>query len=149
MINPYVQANASERDHLAALASRLTEAELSQSLAAGWTVSGVLAHLAFWDLRALTLLRKWEREGIGPSPIDTDIVNEATRELCNAIAPRVAAQLALSAASAIDEAISHLDAPMLAAVETGGTTVHLERATHRRLHLGEIERALTGHKSAP
>lgn len=142
MNNPYVQANASERDHLAALVNRLTRAELSRPLAAGWTVAGVLAHLAFWDLRALTLLKKWRQEGIGPSPIDTDVVNEATRELCNAISPQVAAQLALAAAAAIDEAIAQLDAPLLAAVETGGTTVHLDRAAHRRLHLGEIEQAL-------
>jgi len=120
----------------------LTAAELSRPLAAGWTVAGVLAHLAFWDLRALTLLKKWRQEGIGPSPIDTDVVNEATRELCNAISPQVAAQLGLAAAAAIDEAIAQLDAPLLAAVETGGTTVHLDRAAHRRLHLGEIEQAL-------
>ncbi len=142
MNNPYVQANASERDHLAALVNRLTAAELSRPLAAGWTVAGVLAHLAFWDLRALTLLKKWRQEGIGPSPIDTDVVNEATRELCNAIPPRVAAQLALAAAAALDEAIEKLDPLMLAAVETDGATVHLDRAAHRRLHLGEIEQAL-------
>lgn len=142
MNNPYVQANASEREHLAALVNRLTAAELSRPLAAGWTVAGVLAHLAFWDLRALTLLKKWRQEGIGPSPIDTDVVNEATRELCNAIPPRVAAQLALAAAAALDEAIEKLDPLMLAAVETDGATVHLDRAAHRRLHLGEIEQAL-------
>lgn len=142
MNNPYVKTNTDEREHLAALVNRLTVAELSRPLAAGWTAAGVLAHLAFWDLRALTLLRKWQQEGIGPSPIDTDVVNEATRELCNAIAPRVAAQLALAAAAALDEAIAQLDRPQLAAVETGGTTVHLDRAAHRRLHLGEIEQAL-------
>jgi len=144
MNNPYVQANARERAHLRGLVGRLTDAELSRPLAAGWTAAGVLAHLAFWDLRALTLLKKWQQEGIGPSPIDTDIVNEATRELCNAIAPRGAAQLALAAAAALDEAIAQLDPPMLAAVETNGTTVHLDRATHRRMHLGDIERALSG-----
>lgn len=142
MHNPYTQANAREREHLAALADRLNDVELSRPMEAGWTAAGVLAHLAFWDLRALTLLRKWQGEGIGPSPMDTDVVNEATRELCNAIAPRAAARLALSAATAIDEAIAQLDAPMLAAVETEGPTVRLDRSAHRRLHLGEIEQAL-------
>lgn len=92
MNNPYVQANAGERDHLAPRVNRLTAAELSQPLAAGWRVAGALAHLAFWDLRALTLLKKWRQEGIGPSPFGTDVVNEATRALCNAISPRAAAQ---------------------------------------------------------
>ena len=142
MNNPYVKTNTDEREHLAALVNRLTAAELSRPLAAGWTAAGVLAHLAFWDLRALTLLKKWRQEGIGPSPIDTDVVNEATRALCNAIPPQVAAQLALAAAAALDEAIEKLDPLLLAAVATDGTTVHLDRAAHRRLHLGEIEQAL-------
>ncbi len=142
MNNPYAQANAVEREHLLSLVNRLTDDELNHPLAAGWTVAGVLAHLAFWDLRALTFLKKWRQDGIGPSPIDTDIVNEVMREHCTAIPPRLAAQLAISSASAIDEAIEQLDAPMLAAVETKGSTVHLNRAAHRQAHLGQIEQAL-------
>jgi hypothetical protein len=72
MNNPYVEANAREREHLAALADRLTDVELSRPMEAGWTAAGVLAHLAFWDLRALALLRKWQSEGIGPSPMDKE-----------------------------------------------------------------------------
>lgn len=144
MNNPYVQANVSERDHLHSLIARLTDDQLGRPLAVGWTMAGILAHLAFWGLRALTLLEKWQQEGIGPSPIDTDIVNEATRKLCNAIPPRATAQLALAAAAAIDGAIEKLDPPMLAAVETAGTNVHLDRAAHRRMHLGAIEQAFSG-----
>ena len=140
--NPYVKENTSEREHLAALANRLTEDELSRPLQAGWTVSGVLAHLAFWDQRALTLLDKWEKEGIGPSPIDTDVVNEATRLHCNAVPPRAAAQLAIACATAIDDKIARLDPAMLSDVETNGKTVRLDRAHHRRAHLEQIEPAL-------
>jgi hypothetical protein len=142
MNQPYVQANAVEREHMHSLINRLTDDELSQPLAAGWTVAGVFAHLAFWDLRALTLLRKWKQNGIGPSPIDTDIVNEAMREHCIAISPRMATRLAITAASAIDEAIEQLDVDMSTDVETKGSTVHLNRALHRQEHLSQIERAL-------
>ncbi len=142
MNNPYVQANAVERDHLISLVNRLTDDELSHPLTAGWTVAGVLAHLAFWDLRALALLKKWKQNGVGPSPIDPDIVNEAMREHCIAIPPQMAAQLAISSASAIDDAIEQLDVLMLTEVETNGSTVHLSRASHRREHLGQIEQAL-------
>lgn len=142
MSNPYTQENAVERERLAALVNHLTDEELSRPVEAGWTVAGFLAHLAFWDRRALTLLRKWKQEGIGPSPIDTDVVNEAMREHCTAIPPRVAAQMAVACAAAIDREIEQLDAEMLAAVETDGTTVHLNRAAHRKLHLEQIERAL-------
>ena len=142
MHNPYVQENAAEREHLLSLINCLTDDELSHPLADGWTVAGVLAHLAFWDLRALTLLKKWKQNGIGPSPIDTDIVNEAMREHFIAISPRIAARLAISSASAIDQEIEQLDAKMLTDVETNGRTVHLSRAPHRQEHLGQIEQAL-------
>jgi len=140
--NPYVQGNASEREHLVSLVNRLTDDELSRPLEAGWTISAVLAHLAFWDQRALTLLSKWKQAGVGPSPMDTDIVNEAMRLHCLAIPPRVAAQLAIDCAVAIDREIEQLTPAMLADVETNGKTVRLDRAHHRRMHLEQIEQAL-------
>jgi hypothetical protein len=115
---------------------------LQHPLEAGWTAAGMLAHLAFWDQRALTLLRKWREEGVGPSPIDTHVVNEAMRPHCLAIPPRAAAELAVACAEAIDHELEALDPGFLAEVEARGTTVHLRRAEHRRLHLDEIERAL-------
>jgi hypothetical protein len=142
MSNAYTRENTTEREHLIALANRLTDQELSRPLEADWTVSGILAHLAFWDQRAVTLLEKWQQEGVGPSPLDTDVVNEAMRGLCVAIPPRAAAQMAIACASAIDQAIEQLDPAMLKKVETDGQTVHLNRAEHRRMHLGQIEQAL-------
>jgi hypothetical protein len=73
MSNSYTNANAIEREHLIALANRLTDDQLSHPLRSGWTVAGIFAHLAWWDLRGLTLLRKWKAEGISSSPIDIDI----------------------------------------------------------------------------
>jgi len=142
MSNPYTLDNNAERQHLVALANRLTEDELRHPLEAGWTVAGVLAHLAFWDQRALLLLRKWRQEGIGPSPIDTDPVNEATRGFLVALPPCRAAQLAIAAAEALDQEIEQLSAEFLAEVEAKGKTVRLDRAHHRRGHLGQIEQAL-------
>jgi hypothetical protein len=138
----YISENAAEREHLSSLANRLTDEELARPLDAGWTVSAVLAHLAFWDHRALVLIKKWEKEGIGPSPIDTDIVNEATRLHCLAIPPRTAAELAISCAQNIDQAIERISPAMAADIERIGKTVRLNRADHRRDHLGQIEKAL-------
>jgi hypothetical protein len=138
----YISENAAAREQLAALANRLSDQQLGHPLEAGWTVSAALAHLAFWDQRALLLIEKWKKEGVGPSPIDVDIVNEVVRGLCLAIPPRAAADLALSAATAIDQAIEHLSPEMVKDLETIGTTVRLDRARHRRLHLDQIKTAL-------
>ncbi len=139
---PYVVENAAAREHLAALVNRLSDQQLGQPLEAGWTVSAVLAHLAFWDRRALILIEKWKKEGVGPSPMDTDIVNEVVRGLCLAIPPRPAVDLALSAATALDRAIEQLSPEMAREIEAVGTTVRLDRARHRRAHLDEIKAAL-------
>jgi hypothetical protein len=121
---------------------QLTAVQLTQPLEAGWTVSAVLGHLAFWDLRALDLIRAWEENGAGPSPMDTDIVNEAMRRLLLAIPPLAAVELAIDAASEVDREIANLSPDRIADIEKNGGAVHLNRATHRRLHLSQIEGAL-------
>jgi hypothetical protein len=138
----YLAENATEYAHLRSLVTRLTDEQLARPLEAGWTVSAVLAHLAFWDQRALVLLDKWGKEGIGPSPMDTDVVNEAMRLLCLAIPPRAAAELAVDCARQIDQAIERLSPERAADIENTATTARLNRAQHRRTHLGEIEKAL-------
>lgn len=143
MPNRYTQHNQAERARLEALVRRLSVEQLSIPMEAGWTPSAVLAHLAFWDQRALTLLRHWQEHGIGPSGLDTDIVNEAMRLHCLAIPPHSAAELALSCAVAIDKAIDELAPEMLAAVETNGQTVHLDRGAHRQTHIADIEAAVS------
>jgi len=143
MTSSYTKANAASRLRLTALVNRLSDTQLSLPLAAGWTVAGVLAHLAFWDQRALLLLDAWKQAGIGPSPMDTDVVNEAMRPLLLAIPPRRAAQIAIAGAGAIDAAIDRLEPAFLAEVEARGAAVRLDRAHHRDEHLDEIERAVS------
>ncbi len=138
----HIEDNAVERKHLIALANRLTDAQLRRQTDADWTVAALFAHLAFWDQRALVLLDKWKQSGVGPSPIDTDIVNEAMRVHCLVIPPRTAAQLAVSCAVAIDRQIEQLDPAFVAIVLRDGKTVRLNRADHRREHLRQIERVL-------
>jgi hypothetical protein len=139
-----IQDNARENDHLQKLVKQLSDDDLRLCMEAGWTVSAVLAHLAFWDQRAITLIGKWEKEGISESPIDTDVVNEVTRRLCLAIEPRKAAGLAVVLAGEVDKVIANLTPDMVEAIQTKGTTVRLRRADHRRTHLGEIEKVLKG-----
>ena len=143
---PYITENSTERERLRALVARMGDADLRRPLADGWTVAATLAHVAFWDQRGLALLERWERNGIGPSPLpaDVDAVNDATRALCLAIPPRAAAELAVATAEAIDQKIERLTPEMLAQMEAAGSPLGLKRATHRREHLDEIERLLKG-----
>lgn len=142
MKNTYTPENTASRHELLSLVNSLRQDQFIHPLDAGWTVAGVLAHLAFWDQRALTLLQKWQREGVGPSPVDVDVINEVTRPLCIALESRTAAQVAVSTAEAIDQAIDYLAPEFIAKVESDGKTVRLDRSLHRREHIAQIKKAL-------
>jgi hypothetical protein len=138
----FIAKNDAGRKNLVAFARGLSAEDLRHPMEAGWTVSVVLAHVAFWDLRALTLIQKWQTEAVAPSPIDSDVVNEATRRLCLAIEGQAAVELACSAAESVDRAIAQLSHEMVKSIQTTTTNVRLERAAHRRLHIAEIQQAL-------
>lgn len=145
----YIVHNKAERERLRALVDRLSDAELSRRLSAGWTIAGVLAHLAFWDQRILVLVERWERGGPGsaPRPInreDVDWINDAAKALCLALPPRAAARLAIATAEAVDQKVEALSADLIAENAAAGNPINLLRAEHRREHLDEIERALAG-----
>jgi hypothetical protein len=142
MSNAYTAENDAGRAALRALVDRLTDAQLSHPMEAGWTVAAILAHMAFWDQRGTILLRHWKEHGIGPSDTDVHIINEAMRPLFVAIPPRAAAELAVSCAEEIDREIAQLDAAFMAELEAPGVTVVLNRSRHRRNHMAEIMQAL-------
>ena len=125
---------------LEALVNKLTDRELSHPMAAGWTVSSVLAHLAFWDIRAATLINKWKQSGVEYSSLDTDVINEVTSVLFNGLPPRVAANITVENARILDRLIGDLDPELIEKIKTDGRNVRLERFTHREEHMDEIEK---------
>ncbi len=87
----YVTENEAQRERLRALVARLSDAELDRPLPAGWTIAGVLGHLAFWDQRILVLLERWEQQGASAVPralnyadVD-DWINDAAKPLLLAL----------------------------------------------------------------
>jgi hypothetical protein len=135
----------SERERLRSLVTRLSDRELSRSMSGGWTVAAVLAHVGFWDARAIYWLDKWAG-GVEPSPYEpenTDAINDSAKPLCLALPPRDAAQLALRLAEEADGKVKALsDAMLVKAQALESLPFNLSRAIHRKEHLDEIERAL-------
>jgi hypothetical protein len=142
MDRPFVTENAQQRDRLCLLVERLTDEELSFPMETGWTVAVALAHLAYWDQRSLMLMRKWQSEVVELSPIDIDVTNDSLLPLLLAIPPRTAAQLAVSAAEAIDRELENASSELISAIGGLGDDFRLYRSIHRKLHLDEIENIL-------
>jgi hypothetical protein len=146
MDRSYIAENNAERTRLKALIERLSDEELSRPMAAGWTVAGVLAHMAFWDARALALMSRWDG-GRAPSkadhePEDVASINDAAKPLCLALPPRRAAQLALQLAEETDRKVEALPDERLAQIAAIGQPFNLSRANHRKEHLDQIEHVL-------
>ena len=139
----YVIQNDAERNRLRSLVARLSDADLARPMPAGWTVAGVLAHLAFWDQRILVLLEQWEQSPSKPPRIeneaDTDWINDASKPLLLALAPRQAADLAVTIAEAVDGKVAALPDDLVARNAAAGSPLNLLRAEHRAEHLREIE----------
>ncbi|HTO10642.1 MAG TPA: maleylpyruvate isomerase N-terminal domain-containing protein [Candidatus Binatia bacterium] len=139
--------NDKERARLEALVGRLSDADLQRPMPEGWTVAGVLAHLAFWDQRTYLLLDHWQRERVTPPgqhEADTDWINDAAKPMFLALPPRRAAELAVAIAEATDHKVAALPDDVVSRNAALGSPVTLARFNHRRTHLDEIERTLKG-----
>lgn len=110
-----------------------------------WSVAGVLGHIAFWDGRALYFARKLQRrEPFTVSenePEDVDWINDSSRPLIHAIAPRALADLAVSIAEETDQLVASLPDELLANLDEN-SPLNPVRAGHRSEHLDEIETAI-------
>ena len=146
MAFPYAQQNADSRGRLKSLVRRLTDTDLALSTDYGWTISALLAHLAFWDQRMSVILHRWQAKGFDPSPIDPEAVNDALRVICHALEPRVSADLALVAAEKLDSEFETLSDDFVKQIEehiaASSTQFRMNRSLHRNGHLDDIEALL-------
>ena len=143
----YISENKTQLARIQALLAGRSDAELARPMAAGWTVAGVLGHLAFWDQRALILLEHWEKKGAAPpanNEEDVDWINDAAKPMFLAVPPRRAAELWLSVAQAVDAKAAGFSDDLIARNAAAGTPVSLNRGAHRLDHLPDLERALQG-----
>lgn len=156
MQDSYLRNNALERERLRAVVAGLSSADMQRSIGHGWTVSAALAHLAFWDRHVLAWLEEWEKQEIRTAGQLNDWLEKNRRETSNddmlpqwlAMPGDAAARDALLAAEALDNALEALDPAFAQTVcstilsRVGNRPWVIDRATHRREHVTEIERVL-------
>jgi hypothetical protein len=140
----YIEANTRERERLRALVEGLGDEALTSPVNEYWTVAGVLGHMAYWDIRVLVLAEKislGEPWAAGDAEPDGDWLNDTTRPLIHAIAPRVTAELALQTAEQCDALVAQLPLNRMWPGEPD-SPINAGRWEHRAEHLDEIEAAL-------
>jgi hypothetical protein len=122
--------------------ARLRPEDYGLSTPTGWSVTALLAHLAFWDNRVFVLLRRWKTKGVDESPVDSEAMNDALKPLLAAVEPQAAARLCLSSAQAVDAELETITPDLIREIEASSVHFRLNRALHRNDHLDEIEKLL-------
>ena len=109
-----------------------------------WTVTALLAHLAFWDQSCTVRWDDYARGGklVGISDAVIDVVNEANRPTWLALPGETAADLALAAAEEADARIARLSDDAVTHAGERGLRFMLDRSLHRTDHLDDIEQSL-------
>ena len=138
-----IERNRAELIRLQTLVTSLSDDQFALSLGDGWTVGSTLAHLAFFDQRALVLLERWESEGVGPSELDLDAVNRAALPQWLALPPRTVADIVLKTAAAVDKKLETISLQVLEGIQAlPDPPIALFRAEHRGEHIDQIREAL-------
>lgn len=76
------------------------------------------------------------------SPVDPDMINNALAPFLTALDPRVAAELCLSSAAAVDAELATITPDLVAQIEVAPVHFRLNRALHRNDHLQDLEAIL-------
>jgi hypothetical protein len=140
MDTSYIIDNARELKRLCELVSRISKEELLLPLnIEGCTIAAALAHLAYWDQRALLLMKKWKKTGVTASPIDVDITNDSLLPFILAIPPVICAKLAVACAEAIDSELENAEPELISKIEELNDGHRLHRHIHRKMHLDDIQ----------
>jgi uncharacterized damage-inducible protein DinB len=141
---PYIQENDRERERLREFINRADDDALAAPANESWTVAAVLGHMAYWDIRVLVLAEKIDRGEpwvAGDAEPEGDWLNDSTRPLIHAIAPRAAAELALRIAEETDARVAELPLDRMFPLDPD-SPISPARSAHRGEHLDELEQAL-------
>jgi uncharacterized damage-inducible protein DinB len=140
----FLHDNDRERARLQEFIDKVDDEALAAPANEYWTVAGVLGHMAYWDNRVLVLAEKVDREEPwvpGDDEPEGDWLNDSTREIIHAIAPRAAAELALRLAEETDARVAELPLERMAPLDPT-SPINPARSEHRGEHLDELEQAL-------
>jgi len=136
----FVELNRASTQRIRAMAARSDE-ELKRPVGEHWTVSIVLAHLAWWDRRVMYVLDMTERDGKLFIPEIDVFVNDLSLPLWAAVPPREAGRIAIESAEELDQRLENYPPALLEEIFDYNKR-WVVRAMHRGEHLDEADAAL-------
>lgn len=141
MDRSFVELNRASTNRMRGLVAQLTDQELFKPVGEHWTVAITLAHIAFWERRALHILDLTEQNGKLTRPEIDFSLNDFVTPLLAAIPPREAARLAIESAEAVDRRLENFSEKLLEKIYNYRKHT-VVRALHRNAHLDDIDASL-------
>jgi hypothetical protein len=142
----YVEENAAARARVLGLVGDLSAEALAAPAEGGWTLAGLLAHMAFWERVHIGRLRRAVDAGLGaPPPLPDgvpDIVNGAAIPSWLTVPGREAVRVFDEASADADRYLAGLDPAVVEGVRVAGYPRVIERFRQRTEHGDAIAAAL-------
>ena len=138
----YNQRNRTQTRRLRGL-RRLTDEDLLCPVGEHWNVGIALAHIQYWDGRAVGAIEAWRRHGL-PLTLWTNgegVINDVRLPVWREVPPREALEQAIKTAEVLDRIVEDLGPEEAEAVAAQRYRV-LDRSAHRSEHLDEVDAAL-------
>lgn len=136
------ESNRAQTRRLRALVERLTPAQYGVRLSNGWTVAGILGHIAMWDRQRMCMLQRIAAGLPCHGAYDGEVFNAATQPILELIPGERVAAAAVRAAEEIDALLLELPDEVIARALAIPNPPNLDRGGHRADHLDQIERAI-------
>ena len=143
MDTSYNERNRMQTQRLRELRN-MSDEDLLRPVGDHWTVGTALAHIQYWDGRAVGAIEAWRRHGL-PLTLWTDgegVANDVRLPVWRELPPREALEQAIKTAEVLDRIVEDLSPDEAEAVAAQRYRV-LDRSMHRSEHLDEIEAALS------
>jgi hypothetical protein len=141
MPNSFAEPNKSSLEELRAYVENLTEEQLRLQIDEDWTVSGVLAHIAFWDRRAALVVERVLKDNTYHHVReDADVINATAIPQWRRLEPSQAIEDMIEAGEFLNRTVDLLDEETAQRLPTTGTNVG--RANHRLEHLEQLKQHL-------
>jgi hypothetical protein len=137
----FFRQNRESTQRMRDLLARLDDDGLRHTVGKDWTVAAALAHLAFWDRRAIVIIEQAQREGDVAYAELNGLINDILLPFLLAIPPRDAARIAVETAEEIDALLERCP-PDLQEKLYAANERFIRRSLHRMLHLDEIDAEL-------
>jgi hypothetical protein len=127
----FAESNRTETERLRRIVQRLDVKSLALRLPNGWTIAGILAHMAFWDRQRLCLMRRWAAGQDGTGAHDGEVLNAAMQPLLELIPPERAVEASIKGADEVDTFLLQVPDEVVAAALARPDKPNLDRGSHR------------------